>query len=91
MATRKIEIFTSGCPVCEPVVTFVKQAACPACEVITYDLNKGCTTSECVDRAKEYGVRRLPAIAVDGRLLECCQAGTVFEAALRAASIGAGA
>ena len=30
---RKVEIFTAGCPVCEPVVAMVKELACDNCEV----------------------------------------------------------
>lgn len=91
MTIKKVEVFTSGCPVCEPVVKLVKQTACPSCEVIIYDLNKGCVTNECRDKAKEYGIKQVPAVAVNGKLLECCQGGTVSEEALRAAGIGAAA
>lgn len=90
MATRKkVEVFTSGCPVCEPVVKLVKQTACPACEVIIYDLRTGCTTDECLDKAVQYGIKRVPAVVVNGTLLECCQAGTVSQEVLLAAGIGA--
>lgn len=85
---RKIEIFTSGCPVCEPVVDLVKKTACPSCDVVVYDLNSGCSTNECRDKAKNYGINRVPAVVVDGKLLECCKGGQITEEALRAAGIG---
>lgn len=88
MAKRKIEVFTSGCPVCEPVVELVKKMACPSCDVEIYDLNKACDTNICREKAKEYGVTRVPAVAVDGKLLECCKTGTISEEALRKAGIG---
>lgn len=88
MIKRKIEVFTSGCPVCQPTVDLVKKIACPSCEVIVYDLNKGCDTNQCRDKAEMLNITRLPAVAVNGRLLECCKAGPITEEALRAAGIG---
>lgn len=85
MKKRKVEVFTSGCPVCEPVVELVKRTACPSCEVLIYDLNKGCDTSQ---KAKQYGVTHVPAVAVDGKLLECCKSGMVTEKDLRESGIG---
>ena len=88
MAKRKVEVFTSGCPVCEPVVELVNKVACSSCEVIIYDLNKGCDTNICRERAREYGVTRVPAVAVDGKILECCATGTISEQALRDVGVG---
>lgn len=88
MAKRKVEVFTAGCPVCEPVVQLVKQTACPSCEVIVHDLNKGCATNECRDKAKKYGITKLPSVVVDGKLLECCKVGNITEQSLRAAGVG---
>ncbi|MGE4107349.1 MAG: thioredoxin family protein [Bacteriovoracia bacterium] len=88
MTKRKIEVFTSGCPVCEPIIDLVKKTACPSCDVVIYDLNADCTTNECRDLAKQYGVTRVPAVVVDGKLLDCCRAGSVTEQALRAAGVG---
>ena len=89
MAKRRVEVFTAGCPVCEPTVELVKKVACDSCEVVVYDLNKGCSTNECRDKAEKYGILRLPAIAVDGKLLECCKNGGVSEKVLRDAGVGA--
>ena len=88
MAKRAIEIFTAGCPVCDDTVKLVNSVACPSCEVTVYDLNKGCETNSCRDKAKSYGVKRLPAVAVDGKLLECCEIGPVSVDALKAAGVG---
>ena len=88
MAKRKVEVFTAGCPVCEPTVELVKNTACDSCEVIIYDLNKGCDTMECREKAEKYGVTKLPAVAVNGKLLDCCQGGGVNEDTLRAAGVG---
>jgi hypothetical protein len=89
MATkRKVEVFTAECPVCEPTVELVRKVACPSCEVIIYDLREGCITNECRDKVKLYGITRLPAVAVNGDLLDCCKVGAVSENDLRAADVG---
>ena len=88
MTKRTIEVFTSGCPVCQPTVDLVKKIACPSCEVIVYDLNKGCDTNQCREKAQKLNITRLPAVAVDGKLLECCKNGAISEQALRDAGIG---
>ena len=36
---RKIELFTAGCTVCEPVVEMVKGMACSDCDVVIYNLS----------------------------------------------------
>ena len=39
-------------------------------------------------KAEGYGVRTVPAVAVDGRLAVCCAGSGLDEAALRAPGIG---
>ncbi|MDQ3683114.1 MAG: thioredoxin family protein [Bacteroidota bacterium] len=74
MNKRRIEVFTAGCPVCNPVVDLVTSLANEKYnEVIIYNLVKQCETTECVSKVAEYGIKRLPAIAVDGQLLSCCK------------------
>jgi hypothetical protein len=85
---RKIEVFTAGCTVCSPVVDMVKSMACSDCEVIVYNLAEPCESRECIDKAKTYGIKALPAVAVNGKLLSCCQNKGVSEAELRNAGIG---
>ncbi len=70
---RTIEVFTAGCLVCEETVKQVREAACSSCEVIVYDLNKGCETNECRDKAKQYGIKSIPAVVIDGQLASCCE------------------
>lgn len=88
MAKRKVEVFTAGCPVCEPAVELVKKIACPSCDVVVYDLSAGGATEERHAKAARYGVTRVPAVVVDGALLECCKTGPVTEKELRAAGVG---
>jgi glutaredoxin len=87
-AKRRVEVFTAGCPVCEETVRLVKATACPSCEVAVYDLREGCATNECREKATRYGVSAVPAVAVNGVLLDCCRRGPIDAATLRAAGIG---
>jgi hypothetical protein len=85
MAKRKIEVFTAGCYVCDGVVKKIKELTCPNCEVIVYDLNKKCETNECEDKAKQYGIKSVPAVAISGKLIDCCtNKGVDFETLKRA-------
>lgn len=86
MATkRKIEVFSAGCPACEEAIALVNRVACPSCEVEILDMRDG----KVAERAKRYGVKRVPAVVVNGRLAECCKDEGVSEADLRAAGVGA--
>lgn len=86
---RKIEIFTAGCPMCDPVVKMVQELTCDSCEVTIYDMIKLCDDNTCLNKAKAYGVVRLPAVAVDGKLLNRCESGITREN-LMEAGIGQG-
>jgi hypothetical protein len=85
---RRVEVFTAGCPVCSEVVGLVRALAYPSCEVRLYDLREGCATNECREKASRYVVTAVPAVAVDGILLDCCRRRPIDAAALRAAGIG---
>lgn len=88
---RKVEVFTAGCPLCDPVVKLVKDLACDKCDVTVYDLREGCATNECRSKAEQYGIHRVPAVVVDGKLAECCSnQAPVTREALVAAGIGQG-
>ncbi len=88
MPKNKVEIFTSGCPICEPTVDLVERLACPSCEVIIYDLTDKDNKKETQDKATFYGIKRIPAVAVNGKLLECCEMNSVSENMLREAGVG---
>lgn len=85
---RRVEVFTAGCPICEATVNLVKSLACPRCEVTVYDLWEGCATNECRDKARQYGIAAVPAIAVNGELLDCCRREPITADRLRTAGIG---
>jgi glutaredoxin len=87
-AQRRVEVFTAGCPICNDAVRLVTSLACPGCEVQVYDLREGCATNECREKATSYGVTAVPAVAVNGTLLDCCRRGAIDAEVLRAAGIG---
>lgn len=85
---RKIELFTANCPVCDPVVKLVNELSCGSCDVTIYDMIKQCDDKACLNKAKEYNVTRIPAVAVDGKLLNCCENNTITKEDLVNAGIG---
>ncbi len=85
---RKIEIFTAGCSICEGTVKQIKDAACSCCDVVIYDLNKECETNECHNKAKAYGIKSLPAVAIDGKLASCCSSRGIDIEVLKQAGLG---
>jgi hypothetical protein len=81
---RKIEVFSAGCAICGETIELVKRLACPSCEVTVLDMQDAAV----VKRAKKYGVRSLPAVAIDGKLAGCCAGRGPDEESLRAAGLG---
>jgi len=63
---RKIEVFSAGCPLCDETLQLVKKAvsAC-GCEVI----ERRCSEKELCAEAKQYGVRAMPTVVVDGKIV----------------------
>ncbi len=64
MANR-IEVFSAGCPLCEDAVHQSGSLG----EVEVVDMR----SADGAQRAKQYGISRVPAVVVDGRLGECCR------------------
>ena len=83
MAKRQVEVFTAGCPVCEPVVQLVQEMACPDCVVTIHDLRRSGA-----EKAAGYGVTTVPAVVIDGALASCCQNRGPNRDDLAAAGIG---
>jgi len=84
---RTVEVFTAGCPVCDPIVKLVKETACDNCDITIYDLVKQCEEKVCIDKVKSYGIKSVPSIVVNGKLLDCCSTG-ITKADLENAGIG---
>jgi glutaredoxin len=81
---RTVEVFSAGCPACEPTVQLVKSIACPSCDVQVLDMNQPAVAA----KAKQYGVKTVPAVVIDGKLASCCAGSGPNEQTLRAAGLG---
>ena len=81
---RKIEIYSAGCSCCVQTVEAIKKAACPSCEVTVLDVRQ----SKVADRAKQLGIRSVPAVVIDGKLADCCSGRGPNLATLRTAGLG---
>ena len=85
MKKRTVEVFTAGCPVCDETVKLVKSLACPSCDVQVLNLQ---TDAGAQAKARTYGVKRVPAVVVNGQLAGCCVERGVETDTLRAAGVG---
>ena len=82
---RTVEVFTAGCPVCDPVVHLV-ETVCENCEITGYDLVKQCEKNA-LPKYPNTGFP-LPAVVVNGRLLDCCKSDAITKEELLAARRG---
>ena len=82
--TRKIEVFSAGCAVCEETIALINKIACPSCEVEILDMHK----PEVAKKAQQYGIRSVPAVAINGKLADGRMGKGPDEGQLRAAGIG---
>lgn len=85
MKKRTVEIFTAGCPCCEEAVKLLQTITCPSCEIQIRDMRSHKAAHA---KAKQYGIRSVPAVVIDGKLADCCAGRGVEEASLRAAGVG---
>ncbi len=81
---RQIGIFTAGCPTCNETVQLVQSLVCENCEVTVLDMNDAAVS----ERAKEIGVNRVPAVAINGQLAGCCTNSAPNKQTLRDTGIG---
>lgn len=79
--TKKIEVFSAGCSLCEGAVEAVKRLAGSSHEVVVYDMHQ----LEAASKAKQYGVSTVPSIVIDGKLARCCEGRGLDENVLRSA------
>ncbi len=71
---HKVEIFTAGCPICQEALAKIEDTACcEGCETEVINTQ----TSIGAEKAKTLGVSSIPAIAVDGELLDCCSRNSI--------------
>ena len=80
---KKIEIFSAGCSTCKKTIELVKRLAGSSHELVVHDMHK----SETATKAKNYGVRSVPAVVIDGKLASCCAGRGPEERVLRSALV----
>lgn len=81
---RTVEIFSADCQVCRTVIDQVQALACPSCEIIILDMQD----DQVAGRARNLGVRSVPAIVIDGQLADCCAGDGANEEKLKEAGLG---
>lgn len=84
MNTRKIEVFSAGCALCVDAEKKILELACTSCEVTVLNMHN----PESLQRAKELGVKSVPAVAIEGKLADCCTGRGIDEKVLQDAGIG---
>ena len=78
---KRIEVFSAGCSACKETIELVKKIAGSAHEVVIHDMQK----PEVASKAREHGVRSVPAVVIDGKLASCCAGRGPDEHVLRSA------
>jgi glutaredoxin 3 len=81
---RKIEVFTAGCPACAEAVELVEFLAGTEHDIEIRDMHD----PDVAVTARGFGIRRLPAVVIDGRLADWYAARGLDEATLTRAIFG---
>ncbi len=81
---RKIEVFSAGCAACEETIALIKRVACESCDVTIHDMRQ----KDVAARAKQLGIRSVPAVVINGKLADCCSTRGPQEQVLRAEGLG---
>jgi len=63
---RKVEIYSAGCSLCKGVVDMINEIACPSCEVSVHNMQDEIVAQ----KAKQLGIQSVPAVVIDGVLVE---------------------
>lgn len=83
-AKRRVEIFSAGCPACEETINLVNSNACSSCEIEILDVKDPNAQS----RMKDLGIKSIPAVAINGKLADCCAGRGPDIDKLKAAGLG---
>ncbi len=81
---RTVEVFSAGCPVCRQAVELIESIACDSCEVSVLDMND----ADVAKRAQSIGIKSVPAVVIEGKIMSCCEGRGPDETSLRAAGLG---
>ncbi len=71
MHQRLVEVFIAGCPRCDEAIDLVQQMACTSCQVKIWDARTESIDATIKQKLEHYGIYRLPAVVVDGELVDC--------------------
>lgn len=80
---RRIEFFSAGCPCCDRAIAEVLSVVPVSGDVLVLDMHE----PDVAARARHLGVSRVPAVVIDGELLECCDNGRIDAQALIEAGV----
>ncbi len=73
---RRVEIFSAGCKTCEGTIAELREQIDTGHEIVVHDMQD----DRVAERAASFGIRTVPAVVVDGALLDCCKnTGPTFE------------
>lgn len=78
---HKIEIFSAGCRTCQDTIATVKKLAGSEHEVRVHDMHQESIAS----LAAQHGIKSVPAVVINGKLVGCCAGRGVEEDVLREA------
>ena len=81
---RKIEVFTAGCPCCTEALELIEFLAGNKHDVEIRDMHDPTVAAA----ARGYGIHRLPAVVIDGRLADLYAARDLDEVTLTQAIFG---
>lgn len=62
---RRIEVFTADCPLCKDTLELIRREVCSECEII----ERRCSGDECCQPAEDYGIKAVPTIVVNGKIM----------------------
>lgn len=68
MKTNKVEIYVAGCPLCDETVNAVKKIITDD-EIVIHNLKEKYDSGN----LNKYGINKIPAVVVNGKLLNCCE------------------
>jgi glutaredoxin 3 len=63
---RKVEIYSAGCSICKGVVDMINEISCQSCTVSIHDMQD----EAIAQKAKQLGIQSVPAVVIDGVLVE---------------------
>ncbi|HEX2787554.1 MAG TPA: thioredoxin family protein [Ignavibacteria bacterium] len=82
---RKIEVFVSDCPICIETVKRIKTEACQNCDIEVLNIKED---KDALTKSREYNVKHVPSVAIDGKLASCCENGGIDIEVLKNLGLG---